>query len=92
MREANKHCEGKKPEKDKGDGELHSMWSEGRVSILNGMFNGISNGVGLLRDGQVSQDLEEQGVLVLGTFREVPKEEELASVPLLGGSLVLSPM
>ena len=83
---------GKKPEKDKGDGELHSMWSEGHVSILNGMFNGISNGVGLLRDGQVSQDLEEQGVLVLGTFREVPKEEELASVPLLGGSLVLSPM
>ena len=46
------------------------------------MFNGISNGVGLLRDGQVSQDLEEQGVLALGMFREVPKEEELASAPL----------
>ena len=33
----------------------------GNVNILNGTFNGISNGVGLLRDGQVSQDLEEQG-------------------------------
>ena len=32
------------------------------------------------------------GVLALGTFREVPKEEELASVPLLGGSLVLRPV
>ena len=64
----------------------------GLVNILNGLFNGISNGVGLLRDGHVSQDLEEQRVLASGTFREVLKEEELASLPLLGGSLVLSPM